>query len=212
MMTTSDRNIIVFQMKSVRTGRPPGYVFFTKKKRKSDRMILLKALDCEEQQMIGFNSVVQSAATSIHVLTGLNFQSLQSYGSHKSIAQTDHSIGTPTLHQRFTDDRKCFSSRLLMFIAGISMLGASSSEDDDDDFVNGEAPELSYAVSKRPIFGQLSPRSASPAPSDSVSQTNSLKRNNSSSTYRRKDSCHSQTPARSKITPYSDEVYLVYDN
>ena len=32
---------------------------------------------------------------------------------------------------------------------------------------------------------------------DSVSQTNSLKRNNSSSTYRRKDSVQSQTPARS---------------
>ncbi|EYC32395.1 hypothetical protein Y032_0003g1547 [Ancylostoma ceylanicum] len=80
------------------------------------------------------------------------------------------------------------------------MLGASSSEDDDDDFVN-EEPDvgnlLTYSIKKRSLLGQLSPRSASPAPSDSVSQTNSLKRNNSSSTYRRKDSCHSQTPARS---------------
>ncbi|XGW25753.1 hypothetical protein V3C99_006839 [Haemonchus contortus] len=79
------------------------------------------------------------------------------------------------------------------------MLGASSSEDDDDDFVN-EEPDLTYSLKKRPVLGQLSPRSASPAPSDSVSQTNSLKRNNSSSTYRRKDSCHSQTPARSART------------
>ncbi|KAJ1366698.1 Calcium-dependent secretion activator [Parelaphostrongylus tenuis] len=60
--------------------------------------------------------------------------------------------------------------------------------------------ELTYPTKKRSVFGQLSPRSASPAPSDSVSQTNSLKRNNSSSTYRRKDSCHSQTPVRSART------------
>ncbi|CAJ0603670.1 unnamed protein product [Cylicocyclus nassatus] len=79
------------------------------------------------------------------------------------------------------------------------MLGASSSEDDDDEFVN-EEPEVTYSTKKRSLLGQLSPRSASPAPSDSVSQTNSLKRNNSNSTYRRKDSSHSQTPARSART------------
>ncbi|PAV73614.1 hypothetical protein WR25_23640 [Diploscapter pachys] len=91
------------------------------------------------------------------------------------------------------------------------MLGASSSEDEDDDYVNDE-PEVPISIlgggmgassKKRSLLsggGAVSPRSDSPAPSDSVSQTNSLKRNNSSSTYRRKDSVQSQTPARSART------------
>ncbi|CAD6191936.1 unnamed protein product [Caenorhabditis auriculariae] len=80
------------------------------------------------------------------------------------------------------------------------MLGASSSEEDDDDFGN-EEPEVLHTTSKKRslLSGAISPRSSSPAPSDSVSQTNSLKRNNSSSTYRRKDSAQSQTPARSPM-------------
>ncbi|CAI4226865.1 unnamed protein product [Auanema sp. JU1783] len=82
------------------------------------------------------------------------------------------------------------------------MLGASSSEDDDDDFVNEDELQVNYCYKKNLLAGTNQcttspPHSTSPAPSDSVSQTNSLKRNNSSSTYRRKGSSHSQTPARS---------------
>ncbi|CAI5448128.1 unnamed protein product [Caenorhabditis angaria] len=86
------------------------------------------------------------------------------------------------------------------------MLGASSSEEDDDDFgddheVHTITPSGGGGNKKRSLLsGAISPRSNSPAPSDSVSQTNSLKRNNSSSAVRRKDSIQSQTPARSART------------
>ncbi|CAB3409327.1 unnamed protein product [Caenorhabditis bovis] len=82
------------------------------------------------------------------------------------------------------------------------MLGASSSEEDDDDFGDEhEIPNSLSAGKKRSLLsGAVSPRSNSPAPSDSVSQTNSLKRNNSSTmNNRRKDSVQSQTPARSPM-------------
>lgn len=53
------------------------------------------------------------------------------------------------------------------------------------------------------LGGTYSPRSSSPAPSDSVSQTNSLKRNNSTSTYGRKDSVQAHTPSRNVSVSYS---------
>ncbi|CDR32674.1 Calcium-dependent secretion activator [Caenorhabditis elegans] len=78
------------------------------------------------------------------------------------------------------------------------MLGASSSEEEDDDFQEDHDSLPIAQVKKRSLLsGAMTPRSSSPAPSDSVSQTNSLKRNNSSSQGRRKDSVQSQTPARS---------------
>ncbi|EGT54091.1 hypothetical protein CAEBREN_32136 [Caenorhabditis brenneri] len=81
------------------------------------------------------------------------------------------------------------------------MLGASSSEEEDDDFQDDHDSQMPMAqVKKRSLLsGAMTPRSSSPAPSDSVSQTNSLKRNNSNSQGRRKDSVHSQTPARSPM-------------
>ncbi|KAF8373645.1 unc-31 [Pristionchus pacificus] len=58
------------------------------------------------------------------------------------------------------------------------MLGASSSEEDDEDFIeehnHNEIPNM-----KKRSFMASSQRSASPAPSDSVSQCNSIKRDNS---------------------------------
>ncbi|CDR32668.1 Calcium-dependent secretion activator [Caenorhabditis elegans] len=80
------------------------------------------------------------------------------------------------------------------------MLGASSSEEEDDDFQEDHDSLPIAQVKKRSLLsGAMTPRSSSPAPSDSVSQTNSLKRNNSSSQGRRKDSVQSQTPARSPM-------------
>ncbi|EFO93024.1 CRE-UNC-31 protein [Caenorhabditis remanei] len=81
------------------------------------------------------------------------------------------------------------------------MLGASSSEEEDDDFQDDHDSTMPMAQAKKRslLSGAMTPRSSSPAPSDSVSQTNSLKRNNSNMG-RRKDSVHSQTPARSART------------
>ncbi|VDM98074.1 unnamed protein product [Thelazia callipaeda] len=70
------------------------------------------------------------------------------------------------------------------------MLGASSSEEDDDDHLindNDDASEI-LCLPRRQFPLSSSPRSMSPAPSDSASQANSLHRGDSLQTNRRKDS------------------------
>uniref|UniRef100_A0AC34QCC0 Calcium-dependent secretion activator n=1 Tax=Panagrolaimus sp. JU765 TaxID=591449 RepID=A0AC34QCC0_9BILA len=68
------------------------------------------------------------------------------------------------------------------------MLGASSSEEEDDDFGqdNEDVPDVmgvprnALPVIHHSFVSSISPRSESPAPSDSISQANSLKRSGSS--------------------------------
>ncbi|KHN87864.1 Calcium-dependent secretion activator [Toxocara canis] len=75
------------------------------------------------------------------------------------------------------------------------MLGASSSEEDDDDRFandNDDASEI-LSIPRRQLPTSVSPRSNSPAPSDSVSQANSLNRGDSTRT-RRNDSINSGLP------------------
>lgn len=64
------------------------------------------------------------------------------------------------------------------------MLGASSSDEDDDDFVENDDSNDVLGVPRtvaalHAVQQAISPRSNSPAPSDSVSQANSLKQSDS---------------------------------
>uniref|UniRef100_A0A914ZM37 Calcium-dependent secretion activator n=2 Tax=Parascaris univalens TaxID=6257 RepID=A0A914ZM37_PARUN len=77
-----------------------------------------------------------------------------------------------------------------------SMLGASSSEEDDDDrFVNDndDTSEI-LSIPRQQLTTSVSPPSDSPAPSDSISQANSLNRGDSARA-RRNDSVNSGLPA-----------------
>ncbi|KAK0399963.1 hypothetical protein QR680_003296 [Steinernema hermaphroditum] len=77
------------------------------------------------------------------------------------------------------------------------MLGASSSDEDDDDCVpeNDDASDILGIPKPTFMASSASPRSESPAPSDSVSQANSLKRGDSSYIRRNNDSFRSQNNA-----------------
>ncbi|VDK57031.1 unnamed protein product [Anisakis simplex] len=75
------------------------------------------------------------------------------------------------------------------------MLGASSSEEDEDDRFandNDDASEI-LSIPRRRLPASISPRSNSPAPSDSISQANSLIRGDSTRA-RRNDSITSGAP------------------
>ncbi|MFH4980300.1 hypothetical protein AB6A40_007009 [Gnathostoma spinigerum] len=75
------------------------------------------------------------------------------------------------------------------------MLGASSSDEDDDDRFANDVDDASEILSipRRPLPTSISPRSESPAPSDSISQANSLHRGDSIN-IRRNDSTSSHGP------------------
>uniref|UniRef100_A0A1I7ZKT1 Calcium-dependent secretion activator n=1 Tax=Steinernema glaseri TaxID=37863 RepID=A0A1I7ZKT1_9BILA len=86
------------------------------------------------------------------------------------------------------------------------MLGASSSDEDDDDCVpqNDDASDILGIPKPTFMATSASPRSESPAPSDSVSQANSLKRGDSSYVRRNNDSFRSQNNsglANNRIRP-----------